>query len=132
MGQFKVNWCKNMKFSQTHEWVETDGQTATIGISDYAQKELGEIVYVELPKLGHSVKAKEEAVVIESTKAAVDIYSPISGEIIAVNDTLRENPEKINSSAELEGWLFKLRLHNPQEIDLLMSEPAYRASQKQN
>jgi glycine cleavage system H protein len=108
-----------MKFSQTHEWVQAEGAIATVGISDAAQKEIGEIVYVELPVVGRTLQAGEEAVVLESTKAAVDIYSPVSGKITAVNEQLRTNPEKINQAAESEGWLFKLHLHNPEELSLL-------------
>ena len=113
-----------MKFSKSHEWVRVEGDIATIGITDHAQKELGDVVYVELPTLGHQVTAGEEAAVIESTKAAVDIYSPISGKIVAINDSLRENPEKVNTSAENEGWLFKLKMSNIREIDSLMDKPA--------
>ena len=114
-----------MKFSQTHEWVKVEGENATVGISDYAQKELGEVIYVELPTIGHSVLAGDEVVVLESTKAAVDIYTPVSGEITAVNEDLRANPEKINHSAQSAGWLYKIRLRNKEELDFLMSEPLY-------
>jgi glycine cleavage system H protein len=116
-----------MKFSQTHEWIQQEGNNATIGISDYAQKELGEIVYVELPSIGQTIRAGEEAVVLESTKAAVDIYSPLSGKIIAINEDLKAFPEKINHSAEGDGWLFKLEIGNPTELNVLMTDSAYRA-----
>lgn len=119
-----------MKFSETHEWVDVNGPVATIGITDYAQKELGDIVYVELPTVGHKVKAFEEAAVLESTKAAVDIYSPLSGEILEVNTSLRESPEKVNQSPEKEGWIFKIRFINPRELQSLMDEAAYRESIK--
>lgn len=114
-----------MKFSQTHEWVRVEDQIAIIGISDYAQKELGEIVYVELPKIGHTVKAQDEVVVLESTKAAVDIYTPVSGKIIAINEKLHTHPETINQAAESEGWLFKIQLHKLEELDQLMSGKHY-------
>lgn len=116
-----------MKFTESHEWVSIEGDIATIGITDYAQKELGDIVYVELPTIGHAVKTGDEAVVIESTKAAVDIYSPISGAITEVNTKLREYPERINQSSEKEGWLFKLKVHQPEEIEKLMDASAYQA-----
>lgn len=116
-----------MKFSKTHEWVKTEEEIASVGISDYAQKELGDIVYVELPAVGHAIEAGDMAVVLESTKAAVDIYSPISGEVVAVNEELRTHPEKINLSAEDQGWLFKLRLKRPQELATLMDATSYRA-----
>ena len=115
-----------MKFSQSHEWVKTEGTIATVGISDYAQKELGEIVYVELPSVGVKIEAGEEAIVLESTKAAVDIYSPVSGEIIEVNISLKADPQKINHSAEDEGWLFKVHIRDPQELTHLMDAPTYK------
>lgn len=114
-----------MKYSPSHEWALIEGATATIGISEYAQKELGDIVYVELPKLGHAIQAGGEAVVLESTKAAVDIYSPLSGKVIAVNTALIQNPEKINASAENEGWLFKLELSDLAEAKELLEREAY-------
>lgn len=113
------------KYTQSHEWIEIEGEYGTVGISDYAQKELGDIVYVELPRLGHHVKAGEEAAVLESTKAAADVYSTMSGEIVAVNDALLEYPEKVNRSAEKEGWLFKIKLSNPEEANHLMDEKKY-------
>ncbi len=116
-----------MRFTESHEWVEIEGDTATVGITDYAQKELGDIVYVELPVEGHSVKVGDEAVVIESTKAAVDIYTPISGEITAINTALREYPERVNNAAESEGWLFKLKVHHQEELDSLLDESTYRS-----
>jgi glycine cleavage system H protein len=115
-----------MLFTQTHEWADVEGQIATIGISEHAQKELGEVVYVELPAIGRSIKAGDDAAVLESTKAAVDIYTPLSGEIVAVNDKLRQNPELINQAAESLGWLFKLRLHHPKELETLMPLAEYR------
>jgi glycine cleavage system H protein len=116
-----------MKFTLSHEWIEVEGEEATIGITDFAQEELGEIVYVELPQVGKTVSAGEEAVVLESTKAAVDLYSPLSGEITAVNSLLKETPERVNTAPESEGWLFKLKLHDPAQLDLLMDAPAYKA-----
>ena len=114
-----------MKYTESHEWVAIDGDHATIGISNYAQKELGEIVYIELPRIGHQVHANEEAVVIESSKAAADIYSPMSGEITEVNQHLVGSPEKVNQSAEKEGWLFKLKIIHPSEYEKLMDEASY-------
>lgn len=97
-------------YTASHEWVcfEED-QVATVGITDRAQKELGAIVHVELPQVGSVVEAGEEVVVLESTKAAIDIYTPLAGEVVAVNALLSEAPEKVNSAAESEGWLFKIR-----------------------
>ena len=116
-----------MKFSKMHEWVNVEGQEAIVGISDLARRELGDIVYVELPAIGSKITAGDEVVVLESTKAAVDIYSPVSGEIVAVNLRLKENPDIINTSAESEGWLFKIRLQNPQELASLLTPEDYLA-----
>lgn len=115
-----------MKYTQGHEWVKVEGDVATVGISDFAQKELGDIVYVELPTVGHALKAGEEAVVLESTKAAVDVYTPVSGTILSINESLRESPEKVNLAPETEGWLFKMRLSHSSELDQLMDAAAYR------
>ncbi|MCP5469486.1 MAG: glycine cleavage system protein GcvH [Chlamydiales bacterium] len=115
-----------MKYTETHEWIKLEGEIATVGITDYAQKELGEVVYVELPVKGLSVKAGDEGVVLESTKAAVDLYYPLSGEILEVNHSLQENPEKINKSAEGDGWLFKIKITNKKEFESLLDEAAYK------
>lgn len=115
-----------MKYTESHEWVKVDGSTGTVGISNYAQKELGDIVYVELPKVDQAVKAGEVAAVLESTKAAADVYSPVSGTIIAVNSLLKEASELINQSPEDKGWLFKVALSDSQELNSLMNEPAYQ------
>lgn len=114
-----------MQFTKTHEWVAVEKDVATVGITDYAQKELGDIVYVELPKVGHTVRAEEEIAVLESTKAAVDLYSPLSGEIVAANESLKEFPEKINGSPEQEGWLFKIKVTRPDELKKLLDKKTY-------
>lgn len=117
-----------MKYTDSHEWVDMDSQQiARIGITQYAQKELGDIVYVELPQLGKQVNAAQEVAVLESTKAAADIYSPLSGIISEVNDKLTGQPELINNAPEKEGWICKIRLSNPAELDLLMDQSAYEA-----
>lgn len=116
-----------MRFTESHEWIQVDGHQATIGITDYAQQELGEIVYVELPKVGEKVKAGQEICVLESTKAASDVYAPLSGKVLAVNDHVKENPATINQSAEKSGWLFKLEISHPKELDHLLSLERYRA-----
>lgn len=113
------------KFSDSHEWVDVQNGVGTVGVTEYAQKELGDIVYVELPTVGKSVKAGEEAVVLESTKAAADVYSPISGEILEVNNKLTEASELVNESAETDGWLFKIKLNNETELDTLMDSEQY-------
>ncbi len=114
-----------MKYSEAHEWLELNGKIATIGITNYAQEQLGEIVHVELPKIGHSVGIGDEVAVLESTKAAVDYYSPISGKIIDINLDLEEHPEWINASAEKKGWIFKLEVSDLSEVDELMDFMAY-------
>jgi len=117
-----------MKYSETHEWVEVEGKIGTVGVTGYAQKELGDIVYVELPEVGKTINAGEDAAVLESTKAAADIYSPVSGKILEVNTALNDAPELINQSSEKEGWLFKIELSNPVELDQLMDTEQYMAS----
>src|ERR1700733_8978081 len=96
------------KFSKSHEWIEIKGSTGTVGITNYAQKELGEIVYAELPKVGQLLRAGEEACVLESTKAAADVYSPLSGTVIAVNESVVKSPQTLNRDPESSAWLFKI------------------------
>lgn len=117
-----------MKFTESHEWIKLiEPNIAIVGVTHYAQKELGDIVYVELPTSGRKVNAGQEVAVLESTKAAADVYSPTSGTIIEVNEGLKSKPELINQSAEQAGWLFKIVLSNPSELDLLMDQQAYQA-----
>lgn len=113
------------KYTPTHEWIHQEEDVGTVGITLYAQRELGEVVYVELPKVGKQVKAGEEVAVLESTKAAADIYSPVSGTIIAVNDSLKENISLINTSPEREGWLFKIALEVEDELSQYLNEGDY-------
>ena len=116
------------KYTETHEWLEFDKESVvTIGITDAAQKELGEIVFVELPKPGSKVKIDDEVAVLESTKAATDLYAPLSGEVTEINEKLLAEPSLINSSAEKQGWLYKLRLSQPAEIEKLISTDENRA-----
>ncbi|MFQ5729985.1 MAG: glycine cleavage system protein GcvH [Waddliaceae bacterium] len=117
-----------MKFTETHEWIEKENGMGTIGVTDYAQKELGDIVYVELPEVGKMVKAGEEAVVLESTKAAADIYSPVSGKIVEVNTSLVDTPELINESPEKKGWLYKIELSDVEELNNLMDGSQYQTT----
>ncbi|MEN9344274.1 MAG: glycine cleavage system protein [Chlamydiota bacterium] len=109
-----------MKFTASHEWIRIDGDVGTVGITHYAQQELGEIVYIELPSVGKKVKAGDEVAVIESTKAAADVYAPVSGEITEINQSLCDFARQVNRSAEKEGWLFKIRLHDPAELGTLL------------
>lgn len=114
-------------FTQEHEWVEVEGDTATVGITDFAQGQLGDVVFVEVPGAGTQVTKGGEAAVVESVKAASDVYAPVSGEVIEGNDALEADPSLVNSAAESEGWFFKLRLSDNQQLGELMSEDQYKA-----
>ena len=116
-----------MYFTQTHEWIQVDGKIGTVGISDHAQKELGEIVYIELPKVGQKVNAGEEISVLESTKAAADIYSPVSGKVTSVNEQLKQTPSLINKLPQ-STWLYKIELTHPAELNDLLSHQDYLKS----
>ena len=114
------------KFTEDHEWVSIDGNIATVGISNHAQESLGDIVFIELPVIGKTVKAKEEICVIESVKAASDIYSPLDGEIIEINNSLENEPSIINQEAENNGWIFKIKLAEPSQYEELMNYEDYQ------
>jgi glycine cleavage system H protein len=114
------------KFTKDHEWVRLDGELAVIGITDYAQSQLGDIVYVELPQIGRRLEQGGEAAVVESVKAASDVFAPLSGEVVAVNETLAADPAKVNADPMGEGWFLKLRPADPAQLDGLMDENAYR------
>jgi len=115
-----------MYFTDSHEWIKVEDGLGTVGVTTYAKQELGEIVYLELPEIGRQVKAGEEVVILESTKAAADIYAPVSGEIVAVNDAVRNAPDLLNQSPEEMGWLFKIRLSNSEELNALMNRTSYQ------
>lgn len=115
-----------LRFTKEHEWARIEGDTAVCGISDYAQKALGDIVYVELPVAGKKVKQGEQTAVVESAKAASEVYAPLEGEVIAVNDALSSDPGKVNASAQSDGWFFKIKLSNPSQASSLMDEKAYQ------
>ena len=114
-----------MKFSKDHEWVSVDGEIATVGITAYAAEQLGDVVFVELPAAGKTVKAGDGLAVVESVKAASDLYAPVSGEVTAANADLGDNPETVNDQPEGAGWFVKLKLANPAEVDGLMDRAAY-------
>lgn len=114
-------------FTKDHEYLRVEGDIATVGITDYAQGQLGDVVFVELPSVGKSFRQGAEAAVVESVKAASDVYAPVSGEVIAVNDKLADNPAAINEDAEGAGWFMKLRLADKGELTSLMDEAAYKA-----
>jgi glycine cleavage system H protein len=114
-------------YTKEHEWVRVEGDVATCGISDYAQEQLGDIVFVELPAVGRAVKRKEETAVVESVKAASEIYAPLSGEVVEVNEALGDAPETVNQDPMGEGWFFKLKIADKAELDGMMDGDAYAA-----
>jgi glycine cleavage system H protein len=116
----------SLYFTQDHEWVRVDGDRATVGISDHAQEALGDIVFVEVPEAGKQVSKGQEAAVVESVKAASDVYAPVSGEVTEGNPVIADDPAIINRDPEGEGWFFKLKLSDASELDGLMDETAYR------
>ncbi|MDG2003022.1 MAG: glycine cleavage system protein GcvH [Novosphingobium sp.] len=114
-------------FTRDHEWIEVDGDTGTVGITDYAQTQLGDITFVELPAAGSEVKQGDSVSVVDSVKAASDIYTPVSGEVTEANGELEEQPELVNSDAESDGWLFRITIANTGELGDLMDKSAYDA-----
>ena len=116
---------RDLKYTGEHEWVMVEGSIATIGISDFAQDQLGDVVFVELPERGRRLAKGDEAAVIESVKAASEVYAPVSGEIVDVNDALGDDPETVNSDPTGKGWFIKIKLADPSELDGLMDEEAY-------
>ena len=115
-----------MYFTREHEWIRVEGDTATVGISDHAQEALGDIVFAEVPDAGRTVAKGQEAAVVESVKAASDVYAPVSGEVIEGNQAVADDPALVNSDPEGAGWFFKLKLADTSELDGLMDEAAYR------
>jgi glycine cleavage system H protein len=116
----------DLRYAETHEWIRPEGGIATIGITDHAQAELTDIVYVELPQVGATLEAKQAAAVVESVKAASDIYSPVSGEVVEVNPELESHPALLNTDPYAAGWLFKVKLSNPEEVASLKTAAQYR------
>jgi len=114
------------RYTKDHEWIRLDGDVATVGISEHAQSALGDIVYVELPEIGREVEQGGEAAVVESVKAASDVYAPVSGQVVAVNEALDGSPATINEDAEGKGWFFRLRPSSPAQIDALMTAEQYK------
>lgn len=118
----------NLRYAKSHEWVLDNGDgTVTVGISDHAQQALGDVVFVELPEVGRNLAQEEEFGVVESVKAASDLYAPISGEILEVNESLEDSPETINESPYEEGWIMKLRLEDAATLDTLLDADSYKA-----
>ena len=113
------------KYTKDHEWVSLDGDIATVGITAYAQEQLGDVVFVEVPESGRQVAQGDDAAVVESVKAASEVYAPVSGEIVEGNEALNDNPALVNEAPDSEGWFFRLKLTNSDELDGLMDEAAY-------
>lgn len=116
------------KYTKEHEWVEVDGDTATVGITNHAQESLGDIVFIDLPTVGKEVKSNEELCVIESVKAASDIYAPIDGEVIEINNNLNDDASIVNQDPEKNGWIFKMKIADPTQYNNLMTLDEYLAS----
>lgn len=114
-------------FTDEHEWIDLEGETATVGITDYAQGQLGDIVFVELPDVGTVIDKGKDAAVVESVKAASDVYAPISGEVMETNAALEDDPALVNSSPEEDGWFFKMTIGDQSQFDGLMDEAAYKS-----
>jgi glycine cleavage system H protein len=125
-AQFMSNIPSDLKYAQSHEWLRVSGDTATVGITDHAQAELTDIVFVELPAVGRQVKAGEACAVVESVKTASDIYSPVSGEITAVNAAVVDNPALVNTAPDNDGWFYKIKLSNAAELNALLSPDDYK------
>ena len=117
----------DLKYAKTHEWVRVNGDTAVVGITDHAQRELTDLVFVELPAVGRQVKAGEACAVVESVKTASDIYSPVGGQIVEVNKAVADNPALINTEPYAGGWLYKIKLADPTELNSLLEPESYRA-----
>ena len=114
------------RFTRDHEWVRLDGDLAVVGITDYAQSQLGDVVYVELPEIGHRVEKGKEAAIVESVKAASEVYAPVSGEVAEINEMLTADPATVNADPMGDGWFIKLRPDDPKELDSLMDEEGYK------
>jgi glycine cleavage system H protein len=116
----------NRKYTKDHEWISMDGSIGTVGISEYAQVQLGDVVFVEIPEVGMSYKKGDEAAVVESVKAASEVYAPVNGEIVEANNALEENPSIVNSDAEGLGWFYKIKVNSLSDLDGLMDGEAYK------
>ena len=121
-----------MRYTKQHEWVRVEGDVAVVGISDHAQEQLGDVVYVELPEVGRVVKQFDEAAVVESVKAASEVYAPLSGEVVEVNEALADDPAAVNADPTGAGWFLKLKIGDAGELDGLMDEAAYNAYVAEN
>ena len=121
-----MNFPSDLKYTKDHEWIKIEGDVATIGITDYAAEALGELVYVELPKIGNTYKKHEAFAVVESSKSASDVYIPVAGEVVAANDALASSPELVNNSSYQDGWIAKVKMSNKSYLDDAMDEAGYK------
>ncbi len=121
----ELNFPDDMRYAESHEWARSEGDKVKVGISDYAQDQLGDIVFVELPEVGDTFDKREEFGTVESVKAVSELYMPVAGEIVAINESLEESPEKVNNAAYGDGWLIEIKADNPSEMDDLMTKDAY-------
>jgi glycine cleavage system H protein len=117
----------NIRFTNDHEWIRVEGDTATVGITDYAQQQLGDVVFVELPDVGRVLEQGKDAAVVESVKAASEVYAPIDGEVIEINKLLLDQPDTVNSDPQGQGWFFKVKLGDTAQLNALLDETAYNA-----
>ena len=115
----------NIKFTKDHEWIRIEGETAVVGITDYAQQQLGDVVFVELPDVGKALERGKDAAVVESVKAASEVFAPVDGEVTEINKLLQDQPDTVNSDPQGEGWFFKVKLADIAQLDVLMSETEY-------
>jgi glycine cleavage system H protein len=115
----------NIKFTKDHEWIRVEGETAVVGITDYAQQQLGDVVFVELPDVGKALERGKDAAVVESVKAASEVFAPVDGEVTEINKLLQDQPDTVNSDPQGEGWFFKVRLADIAQLDALMNETEY-------
>jgi len=126
-----MHFPKELRYTKTHEWAKRNGNRITVGISDYAQKEISDVVFVELPKVGNAVQQAKPAAVVESVKAAFDIYAPVSGKVLAVDTALESNPALVNQDPYGQGWFFEMEMSNPAEWDSLLTAEDYEKLLKQ-
>ncbi len=122
-----MNFDDSVRYQESHEWARADGEVVVVGISDYAQDELGDVVFVELPNVGDTLEAGKPFGVVESVKAASDLYMPITGEVVAVNEALQDKPETINESPFADGWIMKVKPADPTQLEGLMDADSYKA-----
>lgn len=126
----ELNFPDDMRYAESHEWARSEGDKVKVGISDYAQDQLGDIVFVELPEVGDTFDKREEFGTVESVKAVSELYMPVAGEIVAINSSLEETPEKVNNAPYGDGWMIEIKADNPPELDDLMTNDAYLGTLK--